>query len=240
MPIPILTYHQIDEPPPRCSPFRSLVVAPQSFARQMRLLKILGYQGLSMSALLPYLKGEKAGKVVGITFDDGYVNNLVHALPVLHKHGFSSTCYMVSGQLGGSNVWDHALGIAPKPLMNAEQLRQWVAGGQEVGSHTANHVDLSVASAAAGGKQIAGSQQDLQYLLGVPVLHFCYPYGRFLATHARQVQHAGYHSATTTQRGRVLPTDNLFTLPRVPVLRSTTLATFWLKLATGYEDRRRG
>ncbi len=239
MPIPILTYHQIDSPPPQGSPFRSLVVAPASFARQMALLKLLGYQGLSMSALLPYLRGEKTGKVVGMTFDDGYVNNLVHALPVLQKHGFSATCYMVSGQLGGSNVWDHALGIAPRPLMNGEQLRQWVAGGQEVGSHTCNHVDLSVASAATGGKQIVDSQKDLQHLLGVSVQHFCYPYGRFLATHARQVQHAGYHTATTTQRGRALPTDSLFSLPRVPVLRATTLAMFWLKVATGYEDRRR-
>jgi len=28
-------------------------------------------------------------------------------------------------------------------------------------------------------------------------------------------------------------------LPRVPVLRSTSLPLLWLKLATGYEDRRR-
>jgi hypothetical protein len=29
-------------------------------------------------------------------------------------------------------------------------------------------------------------------------------------------------------------------LPRVPIVRSTTLPLFWLKLATGYEERRRG
>ena len=49
-PVPILTYHQIEAPPPRGTPYRSLVVSPGAFARQMGLLKLLGYTGLSMSA----------------------------------------------------------------------------------------------------------------------------------------------------------------------------------------------
>ncbi|MEN9670911.1 MAG: hypothetical protein RL018_1188, partial [Pseudomonadota bacterium] len=89
--IPILVYHQIAEAPKKGAPFRGLYVSPAAFARQMGWLKFLGYQGLSMTDLQPYLKGEKTGKVVGITFDDGYLNNLTLALPVLQKHGFSST-----------------------------------------------------------------------------------------------------------------------------------------------------
>ncbi|MDB5966282.1 MAG: polysaccharide deacetylase, partial [Polaromonas sp.] len=46
-PIPVLVYHQIEEAPPKGSPFRSLYVAPGAFARQMRLLSLLGYRGLS-------------------------------------------------------------------------------------------------------------------------------------------------------------------------------------------------
>ena len=61
-PIPILVYHQIDVAPPKGAAFRSLYVAPKAFARQMRFLKALGYQGLSMTQLLPYLRGEKRGK----------------------------------------------------------------------------------------------------------------------------------------------------------------------------------
>ena len=70
MNIPILMYHQIDVPPPRGTPLRGLVVSPGAFARQMWLLKALGYQGLSMRELEPYLKGERQGRVVGITFDE--------------------------------------------------------------------------------------------------------------------------------------------------------------------------
>jgi len=85
MKIPILMYHQIDEPPPRGTPLRGLIVAPSSFAWQMRLLRWMGYRGLSMHDLEPYLNGHEKGKVVGITFDDGYQNNLQHALPILKK-----------------------------------------------------------------------------------------------------------------------------------------------------------
>ena len=59
MAIPILMYHQIDAPPARGSALRGLVVAPQSFARQMALLRLCGYRGLSMRDLEPYLQGEK-------------------------------------------------------------------------------------------------------------------------------------------------------------------------------------
>ena len=41
-PIPILVYHQIDVAPPKGAAFRSLYVTPNAFARQMRLLNILG------------------------------------------------------------------------------------------------------------------------------------------------------------------------------------------------------
>ena len=59
MSIPILMYHQIDVPPPSGTPLRGLVVSPDSFARQMWLLKCLGYRGLSMRDLEPYLEGKR-------------------------------------------------------------------------------------------------------------------------------------------------------------------------------------
>lgn len=236
--IPILTYHQITGAPPKGAPFRSLYVAPGAFARQMGLLRLLGYRGLSMSALLPYLRGEKSGRVVGITFDDGYRNNLVHALPVLQKHGFSSTCYAVSGLSGQTNIWDQDVGIAQTPLMTAAELRAWCAGGQEIGAHTRSHAKLEQLSVQASQDEIAGSKADLEALLGVPVSHFCYPYGGYGAAHVGQAQAAGFATATTTARGRATVASGPYELPRVPVLRATTLPVFLLKLFTGYEDRK--
>ncbi|MGV8805544.1 MAG: polysaccharide deacetylase family protein [Polaromonas sp.] len=238
-PIPILVYHQITEAPPKGSPFRSLYVSPASFARQMALLKLLGYQGLSLSALLPYLLGEKTGKVVGITFDDGYENNLAHALPALLKQGFSSTCYAVSGLLGKTNVWDESLGIAQTPLMNEAQLQQWTAAGQEIGSHTRSHVDLKAADDEVGRAEIALGKVELESTVGHQVSHFCYPYGHYEPRHMTMVSELGLVTATTTQRSRCHAQTALLQLPRVPVLRSTSLPVFWMKIATGYEDRRK-
>jgi len=238
--IPILMYHQIDARPVRGTPLRGLVVSPSSFARQMAMLKILGYQGLSMSALMPYLQGHQHGKVVGITFDDGYVNNIEHALPVLKKNGFSATCYLVSGQLGGTNAWDADKGIAIKPLMQATQARAWVDGGQEVGAHSRSHADLTTLSADQTHDEIVGSKQDLENVLGATVSQFCYPYGRYTAQHVAQVQAAGYMAATTTARGRARTSDSIWELPRVPVMGSVWLGQLWQKIATSYEDKRRG
>lgn len=237
-PIPVLVYHQIDEAPPKGRPFRSLYVAPAAFARQMRLLSWLGYKGLSMTNLQPYLNGERTGRVVGITFDDGYLNNLTHALPVLQRHGFSSTCYAVSALAGKTNLWDKDIGIAQTALMDAGQMQQWVAGGQEIGSHTRNHINLLEADEAGCRAEIAAGKTDLEQMLGAPVRQFCYPYGRYEPRHVDMVRDEGFVTATTTQRSRCHSGTDVLEIPRVPVLRSTSLPVFWLKLATAYEDRR--
>lgn len=238
-PVPILVYHQISEAPPRGAPFRSLYVSPSSFSRQMALLRLLGYQGLSMSALQPYLRGEKNGKVVGITFDDGYRNNLTHALPVLQRHGFSSTCYAVSNLLGKTNEWDRGIGIAQVPLMTADELCLWVAGGQEVGSHTQNHARLLQIDDHTALAEMTGDKAALEGLLAAPVQHFCYPFGEYAPQHVAMARQAGFNTVTTTQRGRSSDRNDLAELPRVPVVRSTSLPVFWLKIATAYEDRDR-
>ncbi|MCZ8295047.1 MAG: polysaccharide deacetylase family protein [Hylemonella sp.] len=237
MNIPILMYHQIDVPPPSGTPLRGLVVSPGAFARQMLLLKLLGYRGLSMRDLEPYLTGGKQGRVVGITFDDGYQNNLHHALPVLRKHGFTATCYAVSSKIGGTNSWDQGL-VAEKPLMTEADWRAWLAGGMDIGSHTRTHADLNQASAEQAREEIAGSKHELETTLGCEVRHFCYPYGRFGAEHSQMAREAGYITATTTRRGRMHAGDDPMTLRRVLVAQATHLLHFALKIGTTYEDRR--
>jgi peptidoglycan/xylan/chitin deacetylase (PgdA/CDA1 family) len=238
-PIPILVYHQIAEAPAKGSAFRSLYVAPGAFARQMAWLKRLGYTGLSMSGLQPYLNGDRSGKVAGITFDDGYQNNLIHALPVLVKQGFSSTCYAVSGLLGQTNVWDQGMGISQTPLMNESEIRQWVSAGQEIGSHTRRHVDLMSTDDVGCRVEMKQGKTELESALSQPVLHFCYPYGHYESRHIAIADELGFMTATTTQRSRCHAQADMLQLPRVPVLRSTTLPVFWLKIATRYEDRRK-
>lgn len=237
MSIPILMYHQVDAPPPRGTPLRGLTVAPQSFARQMYLLKILGYRGLSMRDLEPYLRGERTGKVVGLTFDDGYRNNLLNALPTLQRHGFTATCYGVSRLIGKTNLWDTGK-VAEAPLMDLAGWRNWSEAGMEVGSHTLTHARLTDLDAPAARREIAESKDELQQQIGGEVRHFCYPYGAHDELHCQMAREAGYVSATTTSRGRVRPGDDPFRYKRIMVARATHLGLFAAKVLTGYEDRR--
>jgi len=238
MSIPILMYHQIDEPPPRGEPMRGLVVSPQSFARQMALLKYMGYTGLSMRDLEPYLRGDKRGKVVGLTFDDGYRNNLHHALPVLARRGFSATCYGVSSMFGGTNAWDQHLGIAKKPLMDTQDWLRWLDAGMDVGSHTCTHAALTKIPFDQARQEIVQSKIVLEHALSCEVRHFCYPYGWFGPEHMEMVKEAGYITATTTQRGRVHANQDLYALKRIMVARATHLGLFAAKVITRYEDNR--
>jgi len=232
-------YHQIGEPAPRGAPYRSLTVHPATFRRQMNWLRRLGYKGLSMRDILPYVRGEKRGRVVGITFDDGYRNVYRNALPVLRDNGFTATNYFVVHQLGGGNVWDYAEGIAHSDLMSREEMREWARQGMEAGSHTLDHPRLPDLAPADALAQIRGSREALEQALGEPVTAFCYPYGAENDQVREMARAAGYTNATTTARGLARPDDDPFGLPRVIVARSTHLFRFLQKCMTQLEERRR-
>jgi len=230
-------YHNIGEPPEGAR-LRGLYVRTGAFARQMLLLKLLGFKGLSMSAAMPYLRGEKLGRVAVITFDDGYVDTLEQALPILNTFGFSATCYVVSERTGTYNDWDAAELNVRKDLMNKDQVKLWQAAGMEVGAHSRTHPRLSTCSDAELESEIAGSKADLETLLGTPVSQFCYPYGDLDSRVANAVRNAGYDAATTTQRGRAATGDDLMLLRRILVSGSNMFYLFLIKLLTSYEDRR--
>ena len=235
--IAILMYHNISPRPPEgLVPW--LYVPPALFTSHMRILRRLGYRGLSMQQAMPYLQGRRSGRVVAITFDDGYVDNLDNALPVLVEFGFSATCYVVSDCIGTYNQWDATDIKARKPLMNAGQLRQWTGAGMEIGSHTCRHPRLTQCSNDALDRELRQSRGDIEQLLGGPVSHFCYPYGDVDARVAQAAGQAGYSSAVTVQRGRVRPRDDFMQLPRVRLAHYHGPLALAFKLLAPFEDRR--
>ncbi|MBZ1350642.1 polysaccharide deacetylase family protein [Alcaligenaceae bacterium LF4-65] len=232
-------YHQVAVPAPRGTQFRGLTVHPTSFRRQMTWMKRLGYRGLSMRDLTPYLRGECEGKVFGITFDDGFRNVFENALPVLSDLGFTSTNYFVANQFDGGNVWDREKNIPFSPLMSLTEVRTWAAAGQEVGSHTLDHVHLPEVAPDEARRQIRLSREILAQESGTEVTAFCYPYGDFTAEHGLLAKEAGYTNATTTSRGLANAADDPFFLPRVGIWRTTHMLRFLQKCLTRHEDRRR-
>jgi peptidoglycan/xylan/chitin deacetylase (PgdA/CDA1 family) len=202
----------------------------------MSWLARLGYRGVSLSEGLRRLRaGEAAGCAV-LTFDDGYVDNLIHAAPVLERFGFGATCFIVSDRIGDHNAWDTRLGEVAKPLMSAGQLREWQGRGLELGSHSCSHPRLQELSVERAMHEVAGSRRALQELIGAPIAHFCYPYGDCNAALAAMVRAAGYESAVTGRRGRARAGDDPLQLPRLSVNGGKGLLKFLLKVATPYAD----
>lgn len=228
MSVPILLYHHIDEPPPRGTPARSIWVKPRNFARQMRLLKLLGYQGLSLREAIPYIKGEKRGKVAAITFDDGALSVYEHAMPVLDRLGFTATNFFVADCIGGSNAWDKPPHKSA-PLMNEAQMRAWVAHGHEAGGHSLSHPHLPRLEAKAQRAEIFRSKEKLEALFNECLVSFAYPYGEETPAIRHYVREAGYLYAATTERGMASAGDDLFGLPRPSIRRNDNLLQFAMK-----------
>lgn len=228
MPVPILLYHHIDEPPPRGTPSRSNYVTPKNFAKQMAWLNRLGMQGLSLKDAMPYIQGQKKGRVAVITFDDGFLSVYQNAMPVLNHFGFTATNYFVVHEIAGKNNWD-----TPKAqraaCMNMEQIKQWISSGHEVGSHSLTHPHLTTIDDETALNEINISKQFLTEKLGVDVLSFAYPYGDENQTICNHVKQAGYYNGVTTKRGRANKTNNVFELPRHSIRRNDSIFHFLLK-----------
>lgn len=211
--IPILMYHNIGRPSDQDRKPK-LYVRLETFARQMLALRLMGFRGVSMSEAMPYLRGERQGKVVAITFDDGYVDTLDAALPILQRNGFTATCYVVGQRVGQHNTWDAQQIGASKPLMNRQQILQWHDAGMEVGAHTLTHPRLTDCDDVRLHTEVAGSKAELEAMLQTPVTQFCYPYGILDGRVVEAVKAAGYVAATTTVRGLAGVGGDLHTLPR--------------------------
>lgn len=101
----VLTYHRVTdlERDPQL-----LAVAPTNFENQIAALSA-AHRVVSLARLVEELRGGHiVDGTVAVTFDDGYVDNLVNARPVLEAHDVPGTVFVSSGYLGGEREfwWD--------------------------------------------------------------------------------------------------------------------------------------
>ncbi len=198
----------------------------------MAVLSAMGYSAVPLNSL--YNPGAKLPrKPVVITFDDGYVNFLTNALPILRTYKFVSTVFLVANQLGGTNAWDTKHGDVEERLMDVPQILEAKAAGTAFGSHTLDHADLQAVSAAEAWHQIEGSKMKLEKELPFEIDTFCYPYGRKTPEVCDMVKRAGYRLACSTEKGQNTEDTNPFALRRINVRRDTSVPVFAMKLLRG-------
>ena len=216
----MFTYHSVAcAPPGTRDPF--LYVTPERFEEQLAALRAQGYLSASLGDLAA--GQEPDTKRVVITFDDGCRNVAENATGILARHGFHAIEFIVAGMLGGRNEWDVIHGEKPEPLMDAAQIRDWLAAGHEIGSHSLTHRNLVKLGDAELREQIFTSKKILEDTFGIAVRHFCYPHGRWNETVAALVAEAGYETACTTQFGVNTAATPRFALRRVFPLGASEL-----------------
>jgi len=209
-PVPfVLMYHSVSSKDD--DPYR-IVVSPARFAEQMRWLQRHGLRGISMRELLDAADRGSAAGLVGLTFDDGYADFTANVVPVLARHGFTATVFVVAGKLGGHNDWEEHGPV--RSLMTVDQVREAARMGIEIGSHGLDHRRLSHTDADTLGVELECSRQILESLVDVPVRGFCYPYGDLSDAAVSAARSAGYDYAVAT---RAYGSGDRHALPRTYV-----------------------
>lgn len=202
-------YHYIrscDDPEDRNCP--ALSVRPETFSDQLRWLRAHGYVSVDFDYFVrPYYV---KGKPMIITFDDGYEDAFSAALPILERHAFTATFYVISGRVGSSGylTWSQI-----------EQMRQ---KGMSIASHTQNHLDLTSLHPNDFVRELQSSKEQIETRVGT-VSAVSYPFGAYNAQVQQAVRQAGYLSATTTKEGVANFNSDHFALPRVRMKEQTVL-----------------
>lgn len=215
LPIPILLYHSIDE---RCAPaYRRLAVTPEQFELQLRWLADAGYAPLTISSLVAALDRGTGlpERPAAITFDDGFRDFIVGALPILEKLLFSATLYVATGYIGSTSRWLVELDEGARPMLSASEIRSVAAAGVECGAHTVTHPELDVLRRPQAQAEIRNSKMRLEDILGDEVRTFAYPFGYASTRTRRLVAEAGFDSACRVRHALSAPGEERYALSRV-------------------------
>lgn len=205
---PILCYHKI-APPPAKARIKGLYLDPNLFFSQMNEISQAAFV-----STLPHEATRSMGSSITITFDDGFVNNLTEAAPLMQQAGIRAINYLVADRIGQTSDWESREGGEADPLMNESQIKDWLAAGHWIGAHTCTHPRLSLLSRKEAKEEIFSGKKKLEDRFGISVEHFAYPYGDYNETTVELVQEAGFQTACTMHRGINLSDTSPFELKR--------------------------
>jgi peptidoglycan/xylan/chitin deacetylase (PgdA/CDA1 family) len=123
----ILMYHRVADVP--CDPW-GLCVTPANFDAQLEVLR-RECDVVTLADLLEIRRRSRiGGRFAAVTFDDGYVDNLEVARPLLERHSCPATFFLTSGALGGRHEfwWDALERLLLHPRALPERLELSVEG----------------------------------------------------------------------------------------------------------------
>jgi peptidoglycan/xylan/chitin deacetylase (PgdA/CDA1 family) len=207
----ILLYHHIVPAGQSCGKAEPvedgrLVLTPEQLEVHLQELRRRGFRFVALPDLVATIArhGWEPWREVAVTFDDGWVDNYLHAVPVLRKLGVPATFFVTTSHI--------RQGVADPTRMNTDQLTEILRYGMTIGAHSRTHPNLLEVSEAQAREEIAGSKTDLEQALGTRIDFFAYPYGAHHRVQVDLVRKAGYSAAFAAGGGA----------------QNTRLGMFWL------------
>ncbi|MBX2986369.1 MAG: polysaccharide deacetylase family protein [Bdellovibrionaceae bacterium] len=239
-PIPVLMYHQVTESPID-TPHR-IFVTRETFRRHLWALRRRGRVALTFQDLLDFKQGRRPlsefpRRPVILTFDDGYLNNLTLAAPLLKEFGFRAVIFLLADASLRANTWDQ--GAAPQvPLMTAPERRAlFDTGVFEIGSHGFHHRRLPEMRDEEALHELRESARRLREEFGVKIPSFAFTYGDIDERSADLARRAGYDYAVNTDRGAVLLEEDPHAVFRINVFPEDGPAAITKKTSWWYRWR---
>jgi len=215
----ILTYHSVG------GRDHEMNVRPNDFRVQMAWLA-------RNSSVIPLADAARGRPGVAITFDDGYLDNLTEAAPILREFGIPATVFIVAAKVG--KFLDHDVHTESSRLMTWDQIRELESMGIAIGAHTLTHARLSTLPASRQREEIAGCAELMAERLDHPIEAFAYPFGSAADYDERSkslVQEAGFAYACSNRYGiNAVERLDPWSLRRIWIDRTDSLLTFQRKV----------
>jgi peptidoglycan/xylan/chitin deacetylase (PgdA/CDA1 family)/2-polyprenyl-3-methyl-5-hydroxy-6-metoxy-1,4-benzoquinol methylase len=231
---PILMYHRVAPDGAGPAALDRWRVTPEAFEAQIAFLRRRGYWGVGPDELAAAMASGKPlpGRPVMITFDDGYQDFAEHAWPVLQKHDFAATVFVVPAKVGGVADWDERFGAAAQ-LMDWDRIAELAAAGVSIESHGLSHSPLSRLSVREVYRELLTSQARIEAATGRAPISVCYPYGAADRVVERIAEECGLKLGFGVMPNVADLSDDPFRLPRIEVSGFDDLASFGRKLGLG-------
>jgi peptidoglycan/xylan/chitin deacetylase (PgdA/CDA1 family) len=227
----ILMYHALNDNPSPIS------IRPDEFKRQMKWLHDYNYSVLSLTEIYLILQSGSSfpKRSIAITFDDGYKDFYTIAFPILSEYGFPATVFLVTGFCERDNGWPEQPKNLPLfELASWSQVDEMSRNGIDFGAHTVSHPRLDRIPFVSAEREIKDSKAIIEDRLGMPVISFAYPYGKY-SVDIKAIVRDHFTCACGTQAGLIRSTSDRYELDRIevqylrPELVFKNLSSRWTK-----------
>lgn len=181
---PILMYHALSEE----AQGEYYTLTELNFRNQMRTIAEADRVGVSLEAMIN--NGDRDGRGVVLTFDDGHVSNIGIALPVLREFGFTATFFVTTGRVGTSSKW-----------LSWDDSCALQAARMDIQVHGHTHRFLDSLTESEQREELETPLRLLAAHLGEGRRHLSFPGGRYSPTSIALARQLGYAALCTSEPG---------------------------------------